>query len=89
MVQFMELIISGQKKLRELLQVQNEEQKNKEKAKKLLSENLSELETFTIQAVEEDGKEILLQCMILYFIVFHISDHIFNYSYARWNIVFS
>lgn len=63
MVQFMELIIAGQKKLRELLQVQNEVQKNNEKTKKLLDENLfkSQLESFTIQAVEEDGKEILIQ----------------------------
>lgn len=67
----MELIITGQKRLRDLLQVQAEIQKNNERKKKLLAEGIfnSELESFTIQAVEEDGKEILIQSKFFSFSV--------------------
>lgn len=63
MVQFMELIITGQEKLRELLKLQGDYLRSKIKDKNPLTEGIfdTNLETFTIQAVEEDGKEIVLQ----------------------------
>lgn len=63
MVQFMELVISGQEKLRELQKIQTDYLRKKERKKNLIAEGIfdSDLETFSIQAVEEDGKEILIQ----------------------------
>ncbi|GLV38931.1 crooked legs [Carabus blaptoides fortunei] len=68
MVQFMELIINGQERLRELLRNQQEELKRREKNKLLLKQGLfhtdSNLATpFTIQALEENGKEIIIQVL--------------------------
>lgn len=89
MVQFMELVVTGQEKLRELLKLQNEYLRTKSKDKNILTDGLfnSELETFTIQAVEEDGKEILIQsnfetCDAANFITVSI------FSHARWVVVF-
>lgn len=67
MVQFMELVITGQEKLRELLKLQTEILRHKTKQKNALADQIfnPELETFTIQAVEEDGKEILIQSNVL------------------------
>lgn len=63
MVQFMDLVICGQEKLRDLLKVQTLFLKEQRRKKDLFKESIfdSDLETLTFQAVEEDGKQILIQ----------------------------
>lgn len=65
MVQFMELIISGQDKIRHFWRCQQEIIRRKDKSEQILGQNIFDAETnlgqFTIQAFEENGKEILIQ----------------------------
>lgn len=71
MVQFLELIICGQERIRALWRKQQETYKFKEKAAKLLEqpnifETTSEIGPFTIPAIEGDGKEIFIQSTYLF-----------------------
>lgn len=73
MVQFMELIISGQERLRELFRNQQEEIKRREKNRLLLEQGLFNTDSnittpFTIQAIEENGKEIIIQGKFISFL---------------------
>lgn len=90
MVQFLELIISGQEKIRTLWRKQQESCKFKEKAARLLEqpnifETTTEIGPFTIPAIEEDGKEIFIQSTYLFSAHHKILTNLNISSNARWN----